>query len=160
LWQAQHVLGVLRSRFPNDAQVGAEQPLAEAELGRFLLTRGSGEGRKYLESATNNIRQLVQQDRANVKFAEHQIKIIRLCALGFAEWSTDASASGVERQQRAYDAQQHLERAEALLKVLRPQSLRDALSVELEDVRKKVAAAKTKLAELDDLSNQTPERPQ
>jgi tetratricopeptide (TPR) repeat protein len=156
LRQAQHVLGVMRSRFPNDAQIAAEHPLAEAELGHFLLARGSDEGLKHLQLASNSIQRLVERDPANVNSAEHQIKIIRLCALGFAEWSADALTPLFERQKRASDAQQHLERAESLLARLDSQSLRGALAAELEDARKKVAAAKAKFAGLDSPSSQAP----
>ena len=156
LRQAEHLLGVLRSQNPNHAQYAAQHTLAEAELGRFLLAQGSHEGLKYLESATNNIRQLVVRDRANVSFAEHRIKIVQLCALGFAEWSADASVSVLERQERAHNAQQHLDRAETLLKALRPQALCNSLDAELEDARQKVAAAKAKLGLIDGAPPETP----
>jgi len=156
LWQAHHVLGVMKGRFPNDAAIAAEHPLAEAELGRFLLARGLDEGLKHLESATNNIQRLVEQDWANVSFAEHRIKIARLCSLGFAEWSADPSVSVLERQERANKAQQHLERAETLLKELRSQSLRNSLDADMEDARKGVIAARAKLRLVDEALPETP----
>jgi len=155
LRQAHHVLGVLRRMLPNTAQYAAEHPLAEAELGRFLLSRGSDEGLEHLRAATNSIERLVEQDRPNVSFAEHRIKIVRLCALGFADWSADASVPLAERQKRAETAQQHLDRAEALLKSVPTQSLRDARGTELEEARARVAAARAKLGPSDAASSAT-----
>src|SRR5262249_15422952 len=105
------------------------------------------EGVKHLDSSANSIERLVAQDPANVNLLENRIKIFRLHALGYAQWSADSSSSLSEREQRANLAQQHLDHAEALLTNLPVRSLRDSLNVELQDTRKQVAAARASLAQ-------------
>jgi serine/threonine protein kinase len=147
LRQWHRVVGLLMEQRPNRAQFAAEHALAAATLGRFLLARGSTEGLQHLEAATNAIQGLVVKDRANATFAENRIKIAKLCALGFADWSADGSVPLAERQRRADNAQRELERAEGLLARLPFPSLRPALDEEMEEARTKVAAARAQLLE-------------